>query len=321
MCPPSALSGPPRELDFPAPDALSAALDDPRGAGAPRALKLAAVLQSTLELEPLLRLFSREAAHRVPHSGLIYAHERRALSVVVGRRARYSCTYRLSVEKRDLGELMLLRGRPFTQVELAAFEELLGGLVYPLRNALRYRDALEAALTDPLTGVYNRSFLEGALRREIGLARRHGTPFSLIILDVDGLKQINDRHGHRVGDAAIRAVATAVAGCRRKTDVLARYGGDEFVLLLANTSRRGAGVVARHIAHEVDGLRLEVDGSVSSVSVSLGTATLNEGDTGADLIARADRALYAAKRERHRAGSGGTATRERQTRGQPGGGS
>ncbi|NIR31237.1 MAG: GGDEF domain-containing protein [Gammaproteobacteria bacterium] len=315
MCPLSSRPGPCKELDFPEPDALLASREFSQDARVPHALKLAAVLQSVLELEPLLRLFSREVAQRVPHSGLVYHHEQRGLDVVLGRRARHACAYRLSVERRDVGHVMLLRGRSFTQVELAAFEELLGGLVYPLRNALRYRDALEAALTDPLTGVYNRSFLDGSLRREIGLARRHRTPLSLLILDVDGLKQINDRHGHRVGDALIRAVANAVADCRRKTDILARYGGDEFVLLLTNTGRRGAAVLARYIADKVDGLHLDLDGRTLRVSVSLGAATLTKDDTGADLIARADRALYAAKRERRRIDATSPTIREPRSRG------
>lgn len=307
MCPPSAQSAPlqaGKTLDFPE-------LDPARPRAAPRgrpaqpehALRAATLLQTTLELESLLRLFSRELDAVVPHSGLAYRHERRDLSLTLGRRAKHACRYRLSIEKRDLGQITLMRSRPLRDVELEAFEQHLANLVYPLRNALRYREALEAALTDPLTGVYNRSFLDSALRRETGLARRHGTPLSLIMVDVDGLKEANDRYGHRVGDAVIQAVADAVAGCRRrKTDILARYGGDEFVLLLSNTDARGARVLARHIAREVNDLMITVEGRSVKVTVSLGVASLRRHDTRDDLLARADRALYAAKRRRRREG-------------------
>jgi diguanylate cyclase (GGDEF)-like protein len=299
----SALAGPRKALDFSQP---STDRHPPRPAGtragarAPSTLPVTAVLQTTLELEPLLRLFSRELGAVVAHSGLSYRHPTEDTEVSVGHQARQACTYRLRVDGQDLGEIRFMRGSGFSGEELEAIEGLLAYLVYPMRNALRYREALRASLTDPLTGLYNRSFLENALRREVDLARRHRTPFSLIMVDIDRLKQINDRHGHRVGDAVIRALARSVAGCLRKTDLLARYGGDEFTLLLSNTDGRGARVLARHVAQRVDALRLQVEGLELKATVSLGVATLGREESGEALLGRADRALYRAKRRRTR---------------------
>ncbi len=134
------------------------------------------------------------------------------------------------------------------------WEYLLGALVYPLRNALDFRRAREDASRDPLTGVYNRLGVDGLLRREIGLAHRHATPLSLAFLDIDHFKSINDSYGHASGDAALRVFAECIRSCIRDTDVVARYGGDEFMLILSNTPLAGARLVAERLRRAVEAL-------------------------------------------------------------------
>ena len=259
------------------------------------ALRTIALLQTTLELNPLLRLYSREVNTTVPHSSIHYRNIGQGVDLRVGRGARYRRTFRVVVEKQDLGRLTFTRGKPFTQRETALLEFLLSSLAYPLRNALQYEDAFQASLTDPLTGVYNRSMLETALHREVSLARRHGVPLSLIILDIDKLKAVNDHYGHETGDRLIKAIAESVAGSLRKTDIFSRFGGDEFVLLLSNTDRQGASVLAETIRKRIGGITRFFDGESIKASVSMGVAALAARDNDKTFFARADRALYRAK--------------------------
>ncbi len=266
-----------------------------RPASEEAAWRMTQLLQTTLELRALLELFARELATVVPHDGLGYRCRERALEVNLGRRARHRCTYRLVIGQEGLGELTLYRRRRFAPGELVHLENLLCALVYPLRNALTYLEALRAAHKDPLTGVNNRSTFGATLEREVELARRHGTPFSLLVMDLDRFKAINDRYGHAVGDQALRAVAAAITRVVRRTDMLFRYGGEEFVLLLSNTGEGGALLLAERIRRAVARRPLEVEGLRLPVTVSIGVASLRPGEDGPALFARADQAVYAAK--------------------------
>lgn len=261
-----------------------------------KALRTVAVLQTTLELEQLTRLFSREVSAIVAHRGIKYRNESGDVDLTVGRSARCSCTFRLIVEKQELGQLTFTRGKPFTQRESALLEFLLSSLVYPLRNALQYKNAFQASLTDPLTGVYNRTVMEAALRRETSLARRHKTPLSFIVLDIDRLKAVNDEYGHEMGDKLIKAVADSVSQSLRKTDLLSRFGGDEFAILLSNTGRRGATVLAENIRKKIAGVVCMFASNAIKVTVTMGVASLTTKDRGQALFSRADEALYEAKR-------------------------
>lgn len=265
--------------------------------GLDKALRTVAVLQTTLELEQLAKLFSREVAASVPHSSINYSNDEPEIDLTVGRAAKHTCTFRLIVEKQRLGQVTFTRGKPFTRKESALLEFLLSSLAYPLRNALQYENAFQASLTDPLTGIYNRTAMEAALHREISLARRHRTPLSLIIMDIDGLKRLNDRYGHATGDQLIKAVVEAVCGSLRETDLVSRYGGDEFTILLNNTARRGATVLAENIRKKIQSVACQFGDKTINVTVSMGVASLTSRDKYTGLFARADRALYDAKRQ------------------------
>ena len=259
------------------------------------ALRTIALLQTTLELHPLLRLFSRAVGATVSHSSVRYHNGRPGVDLTVGRSARYRRTFHVIVEKQDLGQLTFTRGKPFTARETALLEFLLSSVAYPLRNALQYEDAFQASLTDPLTGVYNRSMLESSLHREVSLARRHNVPLSLIILDIDEFKVVNDKFGHDTGDNLIKAVARSVAGSLRKTDIFCRFGGDEFALLLSNTSEQGAVVLAETIRKRIEGITRIFDHHAVKVTVSIGVASLSPTENHETLFSRADEALFRAK--------------------------
>jgi diguanylate cyclase (GGDEF)-like protein len=257
--------------------------------------QLVVLLHSTLDLEGLLRLFARELSHVVGQSGLRYSNAARGIEINHGRPASGRLTAALVVDNQELGSIVFTRSTPFTERDERDIQLYLSNLVMPLRNALLYHDAVQASLKDSLTGVHNRKFLETTIRREIGLFHRHGTPLSLILLDVDDFKSINDEHGHQAGDAVLQMVARTLGECVRRTDVLARFGGDEFTILLSNTGRSGAIVAARNVFERLSRTPCPIADTILRVTPSLGIASLRKRDRHEHLFERADAALYRAK--------------------------
>lgn len=153
------------------------------------------------------------------------------------------------------------------------------------------------AKTDALTGISNRREFDATVHREIARARRQGDTVSLLLMDIDSFKSINDVHGHMAGDRILKIVAGACASHLREIDLLARYGGDEFAILLPGTNLNGAGVVAERIREALEQLVVAVEGGrLLPLTVSLGVVELGGVPEGLDeLIKRADDALYHAK--------------------------
>jgi two-component system cell cycle response regulator len=166
----------------------------------------------------------------------------------------------------------------------------------------RYQMKLaEGALQDSLTGLYNRRHFDERLGAELAAAQRHGRPVSLLMIDVDHFKSVNDEHGHLAGDEALKMVAFILRGAVRKEDVLARYGGEEFVVVARETALDGARALAERIRRAVERSRCAWQGRELGVTVSIGVTVsvglteLVEGRTERDVLEAADRALYAAK--------------------------
>ncbi|MEU8662327.1 diguanylate cyclase, partial [Actinoplanes philippinensis] len=208
----------------------------------------------------------------------------------------------------------------FTTDRLDAVVLIMGQLVVSLNNTLLYASLerrvdertreLAAAnrqleilsATDALTGLANRRQFERAVDAEWRRATRTGRPFSIVMIDVDFFKRYNDHYGHQAGDECLRQVAAALgASVRGATDLACRYGGEEFVLVLGETDAGSAAVTAERIRGAVEALRLpHVAGVDGQVSISLGVATSPGGplaETGEELVARADTALYRAKQD------------------------
>ena len=159
-------------------------------------------------------------------------------------------------------------------------------------------DAQKLAFTDPLTGAFNRrTFLELA-EKEIARTRRAIGSLSLMMLDVDHFKQINDRNGHLAGDEVLKRVVSVVMMALRKEDMLVRYGGEEFCILLPNTAIDRAMIMAERTRDAIEQAHFMFNERTLRVTVSVGVATLSsEGSEGVEtLVSRADEALYSAKR-------------------------
>ena len=174
------------------------------------------------------------------------------------------------------------------------------GVAWGLARMLtRLHDRVAAqAVTDPLTGLWNRRHMAETLEREVDRAVRFGHPISLIILDVDDFKKINDRQGHLQGDIVLEHVADAVREQIRSIDVAARYGGDELALILLETNRDGATILAERLRERVSDTDVPLrDGGSMGVTLSVGVATIPDaaGDL-ESLVDAADRALLRAKR-------------------------
>jgi diguanylate cyclase (GGDEF)-like protein len=198
----------------------------------------------------------------------------------------------IEAHRRELGSRL---GRNVGAV-VAAVDYMLnisGDLVSP---TIVEHDALELlehrSVTDPLTGLFNRYHFDATMAREIARCRRYGAPLSLLLVDVDRLKLMNDRWGHHAGDQALARVATAIQKSLRGTDIAARLGGDEFAIILPDTDAVAGLIVATRIRRNL------VEGSSTMVTVSGGLVELPRDAaqaSPAQLMLVADHALYAAK--------------------------
>ena len=160
----------------------------------------------------------------------------------------------------------------------------------------RNRDLREIATTDFLTGIANRRQFMARTEMEIERARRYGHRLSLLMIDIDHFKAINDRFGHPTGDQAIIAIGRHCATACRRSDLAARLGGEEFAILLPSTGVREAEIVAERLRAGAQALQVKHEGQAVQLKLSIGIACMGAGDTGPEtLLARADQALYAAK--------------------------
>jgi diguanylate cyclase (GGDEF)-like protein len=156
---------------------------------------------------------------------------------------------------------------------------------------------------DPLTELLNRRSFERELTRSVAYVKRYGTSAALVYLDLDGLKPVNDRHGHAAGDRVLKAVAAALVRHVRASDVVARVGGDEFVILLWNLSGPAAVAKAAALERAVYSTPVRWGASTLVVGASAGVVEIGALDAPPDLLARADAAMYARKSERRGGGS------------------
>lgn len=256
-------------------------------------LELSNKLHSSLDINKLIILFELEITPVLNLDNVVYhtADNTQAIDA----KGRHLVSYQLVLHEKNLGEITLVRRTRFTEKEQSFIEKSLVAVLSPLSNALEYQAAINAAQQDPLTGVYNRFAMESSFNREIELTKRHQTPLSMIVLDVDFFKQVNDTYGHAIGDCVLKHLTECVKECARTSDMLFRYGGEEFMLLLNNTSRAGTKQLAERILQTVAETPCICKGQSISITVSMGSSSFNQNDTRDSFFERADKALYEAK--------------------------
>ncbi len=180
--------------------------------------------------------------------------------------------------------------------DVRSLEALAAFTAVALENAELHQSALRSALTDPLTGLFNLRYLQETLGAALERSETAARPFSLLMLDIDNLRQINNESGHMAGDIALRQVSRVIASATRAGDIAARYGGDEFLLALPDAGPEAAAAVAERIRHEVEGIGLAHHGVRVPLTVSIGVASHpGDGSTLEVLVEAADRAAYRAK--------------------------
>jgi diguanylate cyclase (GGDEF)-like protein len=201
-------------------------------------------------------------------------------------------------EESEGGYLWILEGeRAFGEGDLEHATIVAGHARAALRNAERYTKAKERAFVDDVTEVYNARYLLEATTREIRRAERYGSELTVLFLDLDRFKLVNDRFGHLVGSDTLRRFSQILGQCVRQVDTLARYGGDEFTILLVDTDAAGGLRVAERIRQTVETTTFETSGSATlRLTVSVGVATYPyDGRTREALLEASDQAMYRAK--------------------------
>jgi diguanylate cyclase (GGDEF)-like protein len=200
-------------------------------------------------------------------------------------------------------EIINRRGGRFTQADLEMLLTLVEPCAIAIENAVLFQKTEQLTITDDLTRLFNSRYLNVYIGREIKRCRRHGIPLSVIFLDLDGFKHINDQFGHLAGSRTLAEVGGILSQAVRESDILARYGGDEFVVVLPETPPSGAMVIAERIRRAIEmHCFLEAQGLQARISASFGIASYpDHALTPEGLIQKADQAMYRVK-ERNKNG-------------------
>ena len=259
--------------------------------------RLTRKLQTTLDTSDIVHMFAKELKKLVDYKQLSFNCGDDNIITIGDKSGPHSCQYNLTIDDTELGSIMFSRKERFLEEELAIIERLASTLVFPLRNAKLYHAALQSALRDDLTGFGNKRALDASLHREAELSVRHKSPLSIVMLDVDHFKRINDSMGHIAGDKILKDLAATIKKCARQSDLCFRYGGEEFMVILDDTDNIQAINIAERIRLSVEQYIYSYKGKIIPVTISLGTATFEKNEALESFKTRADQALYKAKEQ------------------------
>lgn len=269
---------------------------------AERLLSLHERLLGCVEVNLLLERFLGWAETHGMGEGLTYVSEDPVAtpSLNLGQGRHHNITYRLMLENASLGTLTLMRRERFSETELLIMEQAFTCLCHSLKVAFDLQSYQRQAMHDGLTGLLNRKSLDARLTQEVHRAQRHGTALTMMLIDVDHFKDLNDRLGHLSGDHTLRTLADTFALVTRESDLVFRYGGDEFVILLPSTDITSARCTAERIRRRLKDMPtaaffLSDDSTHLRPELSIGIAQYVTGDAGTDVLQRADTHLYHAK--------------------------
>lgn len=235
-------------------------------------------ISASLELERVLNTLSRFLYDLVAHSGWEYHHTASGFARAGGKPDRHRLEYALTLNEQAMGTLTLMRGRRFSEHDQQRIESLLGLAASALSNALQLYQTNQQLERDPLTGLGNRRALAAQGTQWLADSFRYQQPVSMLVMDLDRFKSVNDRFGHPFGDHLLCAIADTLRTLTRTADLCVRLGGDEFVVLLPRTDLAEATECAERIRRRVSQLALSAPtGDVVQPSISIGVASCRAG--------------------------------------------
>ncbi|MBK1693241.1 GGDEF domain-containing protein [Chromatium weissei] len=235
-------------------------------------------ISASLELERVLNTLSRFLYDLVAHSGWEYHHSESGVARAGGKPDRHRLEYALTLNDKTMGTLTLMRGRRFSDHDQQRIESLLGLAGSALSNALQLHLTNQQLERDPLTGLGNRRALAAQGTQWLADSFRYQQPVSMLVMDLDRFKTVNDNFGHPFGDHLLQTMAEVLRTLTRNADLCVRLGGDEFVVLLPRTDLTEATECAERIRRRVNQLTLTAPtGEVVQPSISIGVASCRAG--------------------------------------------
>ena len=259
-------------------------------------LRFGEALAATHDIDQLLRVIATTAVESTRAEGGVIRGEHEDIAVAGDPdRGEEQIAVPLAVAGESFGTLVLF-GHEFEPDDHEVVASLAAHAVTALENARLHQIVKRQALLDALTNMPNRRQCESALATELSQAKRFGAALAFVLADLDEFKSVNDQYGHPVGDRVLREFADILRESVRDADLAARWGGEEFALVLPSTDAMGAAVLVERIRSALEHRTIVVDGHAIGITASFGVAVFPQEPTSGRLIASADEALYLAKR-------------------------
>jgi diguanylate cyclase (GGDEF)-like protein len=233
-----------------------------------------------------------EAARYINFSGLYFKNQTVSKTLRGSRKAKHERQFELKLNDEFIGTLSYGINSPISMINYKDLQRIHQIILYPLKNALQYHQAMQLAMQDSLTGLGNRRYFDEQLKRAMHNANRHHAQVGLVLGDLNKFKAINDTYGHNTGDQVLKQFANILRSCIRDSDSVFRFGGDEFAIIVENASDNALDIIQGRVDNA---LSSNVLLAKYQVGCSLGTTFMNRADNEHTLLERADQALYRQK--------------------------
>ncbi|MBT6539710.1 MAG: GGDEF domain-containing protein [Francisellaceae bacterium] len=262
-------------------------------------LDLFVKLQSNLDIDETILVLYNFTCSQMPIAALNYLNNELKKDVMFGSKTNNVYRYDLELKELYLGSLELCSISPLNNTQVEELNTVVHTVLQTIKNSIDYSIAVSNSMIDHLTQVNNRNSLEQDLLHVISLKKRRESSSTLLLFDLDKFKQVNDQLGHLVGDELLVNISNMLKSVARESDIIYRYGGDEFVILLKETSLSGALQLAERIRESINCVLEQYNKKLkdSIVSVSVGLSEIGADDDVVSLFDRVDNALYRAKRD------------------------